>query len=121
MNPYFMLGGFVAFLVSVGGAYYQGRVDGGDKCIAEQARDERVTIIASEAAASAAADAISKIKVKHTTVRQELEREIVNHEVFRECHSGPDAVRMFNAAIPGYAAASAADSGVVPTSDASGR
>lgn len=117
MNPYVLLGGLVAFLIAVGGAYLQGRSDGADKCEAEQARDERVAQIATAAAADAAASAISKIEVKNATIRQTLEREIIEKPVYRDCRSGPDAVRVFNSAIDSPEAASAPDPGKLPATD----
>lgn len=117
MNPYFLLAGVIAFAVAMGGAYLQGRSDGQDKCVAEQVRDEQVAQIASEAAAASAAEAISKIEVRHATVRQTIEREIVEKPVFRDCRSSMDAVRMFNSAIDPASAASAADSSQLPAPD----
>jgi len=121
MNPYFMLGGVLAFLIATGGAYIQGRADGGDKCVAEQVRDEQVAQIASQAAAASAAEAISRIEVKHATVRQTLEREIVEKPVFRDCRSGADAVRLFNSTLDPAAAASAPGAGELPTPDTAAR
>lgn len=117
MNPYLLLAGVLAFAAATGAAYFQGRSDGRDKCVAESVRDEQVAQIASAAAADAAASAISRIEVKHATVRQTLEREIVEKPVFRDCRSGMDAVRLFNTTIDSAAAASAAGSGELPTSD----
>jgi hypothetical protein len=118
MNPYLLLAGLIAFAAAVGGAYWQGRQDGADHCIAEQVRDEAVAAIAGDAAASAAAKAISQLEVKHVTVRQTLEREVLTKEVFRDCRSGPDAVRLFNATLPGAdQPASAPGRGDVPAAD----
>lgn len=121
MSPYIMLGGVLAAIVAIGGAYLQGRSDGLDKCEAAQARDERVALIASTAAAASAAEAISKIGVKHETIRQTLEREVIEKPVYRDCHSGMAAVRVFNSAIESATAASGADPGQLPASDAAAR
>lgn len=121
MNPYILLGGLVAFLAAVGGAYFQGRSDGFDKCEAASARDERVAQIATAAAADAAASAISRIEVKNATIRQTLEREIIEKPVYRDCRSGMDIVGVFNSAIDPAQPASAADPGELPTSDAAAR
>lgn len=121
MNPYVLLGGLAAFLIAVGGAYIQGRSDGFDKCEAATARDERVAQIATAAAADAAASAISKIEVRNETIRQTLQREVIEKPVYRDCHSGPAAVGLFNSAIDPAAAASTADPGKLPAPDAAAR
>lgn len=121
MNPYVLLAGVLAFAAATGAAYFQGRSDGRDGCVAEQARDERVTQIASAAAAASAAEAISRIEVRHATVRQTIEREIVEKPVFRDCRSGPDAVRLFNSALDPASAASAPGAGELPAPDAAAR
>ncbi|OWQ92043.1 hypothetical protein CDN99_06705 [Roseateles aquatilis] len=102
-----------------GGAYWQGRQDGRDSQLAEAARDTVVAAIASEAAASAAAEAISKITVTHRTIRQELQRDIVEKPVYRDpdCRTGSDSLRRFNSAIPG-SAQPGADRRELPASDA---
>ena len=112
MNPYVLLGGLAAFLIAVGGAYIQGRSDGADKCVAEQARDERVAQIASAAAADAAASAITQIKVRNTTIKQEVQREIVETVRYRECVHPDGVVRNINAALTGEPAPAA--SSVLP-------
>jgi len=120
MNPWVLLGGVLSAIALAGGAYWQGRQDGRDGCIAETARDTVVAQIASDAAASAAASAISKITVKHQTIRQELEREIQTKEVYRDpaCRTGAGSLQRFNSGIPG-AAQPGADPSELPASDAS--
>lgn len=120
-NPYALLGALLALIAGLGGAYWQGRQDGGDACLAEQVRDEQVTVIASEAAASAVAAAISKIEVKNVTVNQKLQREVIERQVFRDCRSGPDAVRLFNSAVPGAPEQPAAAASELPVSGAARR
>ena len=90
---------------------------GQDHEVAARSREDRAAGAAAQIAATAAADAISKIEVKHVTVRQELEREIRTREVFRDCRSGPGPVGLFNAAIPGAGPASAADPFQLPAAD----
>lgn len=111
LNPYILLAIFIAWAASIGGAGYLAYGAGQDKCIAEQARDAVVAQIASEAAA----EAIAKIEVKHTTVRQATETIVRENPVFRDCRSGDAARVLFNSAIP---AESSADPGKLPASDA---
>lgn len=119
MNPWALLAGLVAVLGLAGGAYWQGRQDGRDGAISEAVRDDAVATIAAEAAASAAAAAISQITVTHRTIRQELQRDIIEKPVYRDpdCRTGADSLRRFNSAIPGTAQPSA-DPGQLPASDA---
>jgi hypothetical protein len=121
MNPYFWLGGALAVVLALGAAYIQGRSDGLDKCEAAQARDDRVALIASTAGAASAAEAISKIGVKHETIRQTLERQIVEKPVYRDCRSGMDAVGVFNSSLVPTTAASGVDPGQLPATDSAAR
>jgi uncharacterized protein HemX len=82
-----------------GGAYWQGRQDGRNACQATQARDEHVALVASAAAAQAAASAIAKISVRHTTIRQETEREIQTRVEYRDCRHSPGQLQRLNAAL----------------------
>ncbi len=120
MNPYLLLASGLVWAASLAGTAWWFYDAGRSAELATQAREERAALVASDAAASAAAAAIAKIEVKHVTVRQQLEREVNTREVFRECRSGADAVRMLNAA-PGIApAASAAGGGQLPAAGAPG-
>jgi hypothetical protein len=77
---------------------------------ATQYREAKASEVAAQAAAMAAANAISKIEVRNVTINKALEREVFEREVFRDCRSGPDAVRLLNAT-PGIAAAASAPGG----------
>ena len=60
------------------------------------------------AAASATAQAIGKIRVQHQTIRTEVEREIVERPVYRECRHAAGVVRDINAALGATAGSDAA-------------
>jgi hypothetical protein len=107
MNPYAALALVLAWGASVAGAAHWAYGAGKDAELATQAREAHMAQVATDAAANAAAHAISKIDVKHVTIRSALEREIQTREVFRDCRSGPDAVRLLNSA-PGIAKAASA-------------
>lgn len=92
LNPWLLLAIVLAWGTTVAGAGWRGYEAGKDHCIAEQIRDTAVAEIAAESAAKA----IAKIEVKNTTIRQTLEKEIHEKPVFRDCRSGPDAVRVLN-------------------------
>jgi protein tyrosine phosphatase (PTP) superfamily phosphohydrolase (DUF442 family) len=113
--------GAVLALSVLAGSYAAGRHDGRELAAAAAEREQLVAARAADVAASAAAAAISKIEVKHVQIRQALEREVVERPVFRDCRSGPDAVRLFNSAIPAEPGASAAaGGGELPTAAAPG-
>lgn len=121
MNPYAILAASGLWLASVAAAGWWAYGAGRNAELATQVREDRVAAVATQAAASAAAGAISKIEVKNVTVRQQLEREIQTHEVYRDCRSGPAAVGLLNAT-PGIAAAapaSAPGGGQLPGAGAS--
>jgi hypothetical protein len=115
-----ILAAVLVALAAAGGAYLQGRHDGRDAQLAEAVRDEAVAAIAADAAASAIAANISRVTVMHQTVRQELEREIVEKPVYRDgnCRTGADSLQRFNAALPGSASA-ASVAGAVSAAHAS--
>lgn len=99
MNAYALLVGVLLWGASTVGAFLYGRSTGIDTCQAQQAREEAFGRIAAEHAAAAAASAIANIEVKQVTIRQQLQKEIVEKAVFKDCRSGPDAVRLLNDAI----------------------
>ncbi len=99
MSPALMLGALLVALAGAGGAYWQGRQDGRATCEADQARDTRVATLAADAAASAAAQAIGKIQVRHTTIRQEAEREILTRVEYRDCRHSAEQLQRINAAL----------------------
>lgn len=104
-------------VAAVSCAYLYGRQAGRDACTAAAVRDEQVTRIASAAAASAAAGAIAKIRVTHTTIRQEAEREIQTRVEYRDCRHSPEQLQRLNAALAG-AGPEPAGGGELPAADA---
>lgn len=116
MNPYALLGIVLAVGAMTGGAYWQGRNDGENKIVAQQAREDAIAATATAAATDAAASAISKIKVQHRTITQEVQRDVIEKPVYRDpgCKHDADSLRSINAALTGAARPEAAGSGVVP-------
>jgi len=114
MNPYALLGASLLWVASLAAAGWWSYGVGRDAELATQAREDKATAAATQAAASAAALAISKIEVKYVTVRQPLETIVRTEQVFRDCRSGPDALRMLNSTPGIAAAASAAGGGQLP-------
>jgi hypothetical protein len=80
----------------IGGAFWYGLGLGEDRANAQAAREDRIAVIATEAAASAAAGAIARIEVKNTTIHQTLERVTRENTIFTDCRSGPVALGLLN-------------------------
>lgn len=99
MNPYAL---FAALALAVA-CYMVGRHDGRQMADGEEAIAERVADKAAQASRESAAEAISKITVRHTTVQNALEREVRNVPVYQsaDCKLTPDGLRLLNAAIEG--------------------
>jgi hypothetical protein len=116
VNLYALLGGLLAWLASVVAAAWWGIGVGQDREIATQAREEHVAAVATQAAASAAAEAISRIKVQHRTITQEVQREVLERPVYRDCVHSTDQLQRINAALTG-AAPEPAGRGIVPAAD----
>lgn len=99
MNPYAILfclvfaAGIFVSGVSVGKRWEEGR-----NAVEKQHITEAV-----EAANLEAAKAIAAIKVRHTTVQNEVRREIETNTVYRDCLLPDSGVRLINQAIAGSA------------------
>lgn len=106
--------GLVAAAALAGAAYMQGRSDGKNDCEATARREERIGQAAADSAASAAASAIARITVRHTTIRQEAEREIQVRTEYRDCRHSPEQLQRLNAALTGAPAGSAPGGGQLP-------
>ena len=111
MNPYFILAGVTAWAASVGGAFFYGHGVGKDSEIAAQSREDKVAFIATEAAASAAANAISKLEIKHVTIRQKADTVIREVPDYSRCVNDQRVLDSINQA-RGF---EPAGSGVVPS------
>ncbi|MDY0748492.1 hypothetical protein SNE35_28590 [Paucibacter sp. R3-3] len=116
MNPYALLAAGGVWIGSIAAAGWWAYGAGRDAELATQAREDRAAVVATDAAASAAANAISHIEVKNVQIRQPLETIVRTETVFRDCRSGPDALRLLNSTPGIAAAASAADDGQLPAS-----
>ena len=116
MNPYALLAVGIAWAASCWYCIGLGQ----DREIARQARDTTIADRATKAATDAAAKAIAKIKVEHTTIQNEVQREIRERTVYRDCMHSPEQLQRLNAAITGQRT-EPAGSGVVPRADAAAR
>lgn len=114
MNPYLI----IACLVAILGAGAGGFKLGADHEVASQARADAQVAKAVDAANTAAAEAISNIKVVNTTIQNEVQREIRTNTVYAECHNTAAGLRLSNDALSG--SKSIGDS-KLPTIDTSDR
>lgn len=114
--PYFL----AAATVLAGTAYFKGRADGKELQAARCLRDEQIGARAAESAASAAARAISNIRVENRTVQARFEREIQTRIEYRDCVHAPGVRDTLNEALTGRRPDPVADRGV-PAADAAHR
>jgi len=105
INPTAILAIALAFLLSVGGAYFKGKSDGNKIQEGEQARIDRVAEQAYLSAQKAVAEEIAKIKVTNTTITQKMQKEIHEKPVYlsADCRNTPDGMQFINAALAGTA------------------
>lgn len=114
MIPYAIAAAAWAATVAVASWWFYGA--GRDAEIATQAREDRAAREATDAALKVTAEAIGRIKVQHRTVQQEVQREVVERAVYRDCKHSDDGMRNINAALTGRAEPTG--SGLVPRVDA---
>ena len=95
LNPWLLLGALLAILASFGTGYYKGASD----TEATQSKTELLIMQASQAAQQAAAEEISKIKIKNTTIKQEVRREIQVAPAYVDCRHSEPGLRLINQAL----------------------
>lgn len=117
MSPYALLIAGAVAVGAFGGTFVYGRHVGVQACKADQADRDTLVRDVREAAQTAAAEAIGKLKVNNVTQRQVIQREIVEKPVYRDCVHSDAGVRSINDALvpPG------AGDRVVPRVDAPSR
>lgn len=91
--------GVIAWALTVLGGIVWAYGAGQDSIIARQALEDRAALVIQETAASAAATAMARLQVHHTTITQEVRREIVERPVYRDCRHSADQLRRLNDAI----------------------
>lgn len=96
----YLIAGIAGLALSVG-AYLYGRHDGKQIEEARQLAEQAIVEKARDAMLRAAAEAIAGIDVVNKTIRQEVQREIVEKPVYRDCRADPGIVRAINAAKTG--------------------
>lgn len=93
----------VLALALIVGAYLAGRWDGarlkaGERAIAEVAAEK-----AAKASREEAGKAIARISVRHQTIHNALEREVIHEPIYTraDCSLTPDGLRLLNQALTG--------------------
>lgn len=101
--PYLLLAFVVITTVVGGGGYLKGRADGRALETGQQAHDEQLAAKVGAEAQNAAAKAIAGIQIKHTTIRQQAEKEIRENTVYRnpECAHTDSMLQRINEALTG--------------------
>lgn len=110
MNPTLLIAAALAFVLATGGAYIKGRGDGTSIAKADQAEVLETVRKARAEAQLGAAEAIAAITVKHTTIRQTLEKEIHEKPVYRDCLHPADQLQRINTALTGREPVATGDS-----------
>lgn len=91
----------LAVLGSYVGTYFYGEHNGSIKEHARQMDEAKLVQDVQEAANLSAAKAIANIEVKNTTIKQEVQREILEKPVYRECRHDAIGLSLINAALTG--------------------
>ena len=118
-RPYAYFAVAAALAVMIGAAYLRGREDGRDSQQAQVAREASLVAVTRAVALRSAAEAIAQIQVTHSTIRQAVEREIVEKAVYRdECKHSDRVMQLINAALAGTNVAAADRE--LPSADAAG-
>lgn len=95
MNPWLI----VAFLVAVLAAGAGGFQLGADHEVAAKAREDKHITEAVEAATTVSANAIAALKVKSTTITNEVQREVRTNTVYADCKLTPVGLQLANQAL----------------------
>lgn len=103
--------------VAVGGlasAYVKGRSDGQAIEVAQRSTLDEVARESREAAMDAAGEAIAKLTVNHTTIRQKAEVIVREVPVYRDCINDDRVIRMLDAARANQPYAESVSGGQLP-------
>lgn len=88
-------------LAGYAAAYLYGRHDGEELERGRQLAQDKLVRDVQDAAQRGAATEIAKIEIKNTTIKQEVQREILEKPVYRECRHDARGLSLINAALTG--------------------
>lgn len=116
----YLIAGLAGILLAVGSSVFVGykayKMGGEANELEHQKADALAREISDKAIAVAAAE-IGKIEIRHQTIRQEVQREVIEKPVFRDCRNTADSFRLLNDALTNRDTESA-DRIVLPSPDA---
>lgn len=115
MTPQTLLAAIVFWFASLVGVGWWGYGLGSDHELAIQKREDKAAAVATDAAASAAAHAISQIEVRNVTIKQAVETRIREVPVYRDCRHAAGVLDNINSALVG---GQPAGGGVMPAASA---
>jgi hypothetical protein len=101
----------------IAGIYFEGKRSGKSECAEKAALVREAAQAAADSAASAAAKAIAGIKVQNRTVYSEVQRDVIEKPVYRDCEHPAGQLQRINAALTGEQP-EPAGRGLVPPADA---
>lgn len=101
MNLSIIMGAIIFYGCSTGFLSYKAYHAGMEHQAAESAKITKTVEDHYQAALAAASQAISRIEVRNVIVNRKLETVIRDNPVFRDCHSGPDSLQLYNSGIDG--------------------
>lgn len=87
--------------VTLAVAYWTGHNAGAAQAKAAQAKEDALVRKVQDAALQGAADAISKIKITNTTIRQQAETVVCTERVYADCRHTGGMLDNINAALTG--------------------
>ena len=101
MSPLLLIGGLLMWVSSVGAGIWYGMDLGQDKEYAKRAREDAIIQKVSDAAQTAAAEAIAANKPINQTIVQKATREVQTNTVYRDCLNSAVQLRNINQALTG--------------------
>lgn len=110
---YAIAGGAVAVCALIIASFFYGQSVGKAQQIAGEVKQDAIVEAVTTAALTSAAMAIAKIQIKQTTIKQEVEHDIRENIVYRDCTNNSDVERLLNSARANGAIAEPVGSGSV--------
>ena len=95
MNPYLIIAALLSVLAAGAGGFRLGA----DHEVAAQAREQNHIAEAVDAATTVSAQAISALKVKSTTITNEVQREIRTNNIYSDCKLTAGGLQLANQAL----------------------
>lgn len=117
LGPYQLLIAGALMIAALGTSYLRGRADGANAVEAHIAEQQTVVNETRAAAIAGAAEEIAKIQIRHNTIKQELEKQIVEKPVYRDCVVDERGMQLINSALTAGASAVPVGNGNVSGAD----